>query len=211
MSIINQLAGAQGHRDDALNIQLAADIASAGRTDAIAELVENLYHPDKNVQSDCIKVLYETGYLAPELLVPHWEAFTGLLTSRNNRMVWGAMIALSCIAPHCHALLFGALHIIISAMEKGSVITMDAGVSVLAVLSSYPEYYDTTFPHLSGQLLHCPIKQLPAYIEKSLVCITARNKDIMLSIIRNRQPECERASQRQRLDKLAGKIDRITA
>jgi hypothetical protein len=50
-----------------------------------------------HVQSDCLKVLYEIGYLKPAGCT-FAEDFLKLLRSRNNCLVWGSMIALSTIA-----------------------------------------------------------------------------------------------------------------
>lgn len=73
---------------------LARDLAQTRDRAGIAEIAANLRHPDSNVQSDCIKVLYETGYLAPELIADYVDDFLALLGSKNNRLVWGSMIAL---------------------------------------------------------------------------------------------------------------------
>ena len=64
----------------------------------IREIAENLWNKEPNIQSDCLKVLYELGYLAPELIADYADDFLKLLKHRNNRMVWGGMIALSTIA-----------------------------------------------------------------------------------------------------------------
>ncbi len=45
-----------------------------------------------------MKVLYEIGYLTPELIADYADDFLKLLRSKNNRMVWGGMIALATIA-----------------------------------------------------------------------------------------------------------------
>ena len=50
------------------------------------------------IASDCIKTLYEVGYLKPELIAPYVGDFLKLIKSRENRLVWGGMLALSTIA-----------------------------------------------------------------------------------------------------------------
>ena len=97
-SIIDLLASTQGLRGDDSNIALAKEIASTENKEAIKELVDNLKNKDKNIQSDCIKTLYETGYLKPTLIAGYYSEFLELLSSKNNRLVWGGMIALSTIA-----------------------------------------------------------------------------------------------------------------
>lgn len=68
MSIINQLASALGRRDEVPNQELAKKIAETNDEAAVQELVENLQHKNKDIQNDCIKVLYEIGELKPGLI-----------------------------------------------------------------------------------------------------------------------------------------------
>ena len=35
------------------------------------EIAENLWNKDKNIQADCIKVLYEVGYIEPPLIAQY--------------------------------------------------------------------------------------------------------------------------------------------
>lgn len=64
--------------------------------------MDNLENKDRNIQGDCIKTLYETGYRNRELIAGYLPNFLALLTSENNRMVWGGMIALTTIAERKH-------------------------------------------------------------------------------------------------------------
>lgn len=66
--------------------------------DGIKAVIENLHNKDKKIQNDCIKVAYEIGELAPELVSGYASTFIQLLNSLNNRLVWGAMSALATIA-----------------------------------------------------------------------------------------------------------------
>src|SRR5215211_7819929 len=100
MSVLNRLASALERNDEVPNQLLAKEIAEAEDTAAVQELINHLTDPSKAIQSDCIKVLYEIGALKPELLANGVavEAFIRLLSSRNNRLVWGGMTALGAIA-----------------------------------------------------------------------------------------------------------------
>lgn len=98
MSVLNRIAYFQNRRDEAPNQKLARELAESKDKKGIQEIAENLGHKNQNVQSDCLKVLYEIGYLAPELIADHVDEFLKLLKSKNNRMVWGSMIALATIA-----------------------------------------------------------------------------------------------------------------
>src|SRR5512143_2171247 len=98
MTVLKRMAHFQGRRDEAPNQQLARDLAARKDRAAIRELAANLANSDKAVQADCIKVLYEIGYIDPSLIADHAEEFLQLLASTNNRLVWGGMIALGAIA-----------------------------------------------------------------------------------------------------------------
>src|SRR5690242_16668150 len=97
MSVINKLASSLGRRDEVPNQELAAEIAGSNDKKAVKELVDNLNNKSKDIQSDCIKVLYEIGSLKPELIATFVNNFIDLLGNKNNRLQWGAMTALNII------------------------------------------------------------------------------------------------------------------
>ncbi len=201
MTVLNLLASTRGLKGSNANISLAKEISISSNKIAIKELIDNLNNKNKNIQSDCIKTLYETGYLKPELLAEHYAEFIKLLTNKNNRLVWGGMIAISTITDLKHQEIFASLDKIMETVEKGSVITIDCGIEILARLNQYKIYFNTTDPLLIEQLWKCPIKQLPMYIEKSLICINKKNKEIYKTIIEKRKTECDKDSQIKRLEK----------
>jgi hypothetical protein len=204
--IIELLASSQGSRSSAPNIALAEEIAISGNRDAVSELVDLLKHKDKNIQGDSVKTLYETGYQKPELIAPYYADFLDLLTNRNNRLVWGGMVALTTIAQIRHKELFESLELIMDTVNKGSVITIDCGVEILAKLNFYNTYHNTTDPLLMEQLTRCPIKQLPTYASKSLTHLGDHSREGYKNIITNRINECEKESQRKRLEKILKSI-----
>ena len=206
MSLIQLLSSSIGRKDKEQNKKLAKEIASQNNQEAIKELVDNLNNNDKNIQSDCIDTLYETGYLNPKLLADYYNDFLNLLGSKNNRMVWGSMIGLTTITDLKHKEIFNALSKIIETVDKGSVITIDCGVIILAKLTKHHEYYNTTMPLLMEQLLKCPIKQLPMYCERSLECISDKNKNEFIQLIEKRYSECDKDSQKKRLNKVIKKL-----
>lgn len=63
MTTIDFLAYSLGEKGNEANISLAREISQSNNKTAIRELVENLNNRNKNIQSDCIKTLYETGSL----------------------------------------------------------------------------------------------------------------------------------------------------
>jgi hypothetical protein len=210
MSVIDQLSSTQGQKGNDANIALAKKIASSDDKNAVKELADNLKNKDKRIASDCIKTIYETGYIKPELIADYCSDFIELLNSKNNRLVWGGMTALTTIADIKHKEIFDSLDTVMEAVDKGSVITIDGGVDVLAKLNKHDGYFNTTDPLLIDQLWKCPIKQLPMYIERALVSISTRNKEIYLSIIEKRKTECTNGSQVKRLEKALKQINAIS-
>src|SRR5204863_8238201 len=97
MTVLDRLASALNRRDEVPNQELARKIVETGDKAAVKELVESLHHKANNIQSDCIKVLYEIGERRPELIARYYKDFGELLKSKNNRLVWGAMTALDTI------------------------------------------------------------------------------------------------------------------
>lgn len=209
MTVLKSLSSSLGQRGNEANIALAREIAETENHDAIKELVDNLKNKDKKIQGDCIKTLYETAYIKPEMIEDYYLNFLDLLTSKNNRMVWSGMIALLTITDLKHKEIFTSLDLIMKTVEKGSVITIDCGVEILAKLNKHSEYFDKTDPLLIEQLWKCPIKQLPMYMEKSLISITKENKEIYHGIIEKRKSECDKNSQVKRLEKVLKQIKSI--
>lgn len=134
--------------------------AAAHDSDGVRELAENLSNKDRAIQAGCIKVLYEVGYLEPELVAPFALDFLRLLKSRNNRLVWGGMVALSTVAMLAADVLYPHWGDIRRSMELGLVITRDAGVLTLArIASTSSAYGQEIFPSQSA-VACCPINKL---------------------------------------------------
>lgn len=207
MNALDLLATSLNQKNEKPNEALAIEIIQSKRNDWIKELVTHLQHSDKNIQSDCIKVLYEIGERgSADMIAPYYKDFGGLLKSKNNRLVWGAMTALDTITLLNPNGVFELLPSIMEAIDKGSVITIDHGVGILAKLSGIPEYSETTFPLLIEQLRKCPPKQLPMYAEKTATGIRADNKPEFLEVLKSRYPEMTNESQKQRLNRIIVKL-----
>jgi hypothetical protein len=156
MSILNKIATALGRRDEVPNQQLAKQIATKNDASAVKELVENLHNKSKDIQHDCIKVIYEIGELKPALISSYTKEFIALLEHKNNRLQWGAMHALDAIATENPKLIYSSLNKIIASAEKGSVITRDHAVNILIKLASVKAYAADAFSLLNEQLISSP-------------------------------------------------------
>lgn len=187
MSILDRIAITQGRRDEALNQALARDLAEREDQEGIRELVANLRHADQNVRSDCLKTLYEVGYLRPELIADYAVEFLRLLHDRNNRMAWGAMIALSTIAPLRAGELYPQRQRIQAAMAEGSVITVDNGVKVLAAVAAADATYRAElFPYLLNHLATCRPKDVPQHAEAIARAVDAAQADAFVAVLERR-------------------------
>ena len=136
MSILDQLASAQGRRDEKPNIALAEQLASTGDPNSVALLVEQLHGKSRAIAHDCIKVLYELGARRPDLIAPYVAAFVKTIQDGDNRLVWGGMTALGAIVTIDAGAVAPYVQTILHATERGSVITQDWGIRVLAATPS---------------------------------------------------------------------------
>lgn len=189
MSALNRIAHLQNRRNEVPNQELARDLAVQKDRAGIREIAENLWNKDKNIQADCVKVLYEIGYIDPSLIADYAEDFLKLLKSRNNRLVWGGMIALSTVAELRADLLYAHLNEILKVMNAGSVITVDNAVKALALAASKDDYRSSIFPHLLEHLRTCRPKDVPQHAEKSLPGVDASNKADFITVLKKRMED----------------------
>lgn len=209
MSTLERIAFFQGVRDEFPNQILAKELAQTENKAGIHEIAQNLFNKDKNIQSDCLKVLFEVGYINPELIADYAQDFLKLLKSRENRMVWGAMIALAVVAPINVDVLFNNLETIYSAMRNGTVITIDNGIRVLARIASKNEKYnDAIFPYLMNHLATCRPKEVGQHSESVFVAVNSKNKQVFLDVLKNREGSLNVAqlNRVRRIEKAAEKL-----
>ena len=187
VSVLNRLASSLGRRDEVPNQELARDLAAKKDKAGVREIAENLWNKDKNIQADCIKVLYETGYLEPKLIADYTEDFVRCLRSKNNRLVWGGMTALAEVAKSNPDAVFKHLGEIKKAKETGSVITVDNAISTLAYIAAAKKKYDETiFPYLLKHLAGCRPKEVPQHSEKILPAVNSSNKADFIKVLEKR-------------------------
>lgn len=187
MSILNKIAFFQNRRDEIPNQELAKELAKTNNKKGVLEIAENLWSDNQNIQNDCIKVLYEIGYLNPKLIAEYMDDFLKLLQNKNNRLVWGGMTALSTIAEINAKELYLHHLAIRKAMDKGSVITNDNGIKTLALIASAGnEYQIEVFPYLLNYLATCRSKDVPQYSEKILIAVNNNNKKKFIQVLEKR-------------------------
>lgn len=190
MSVLNRIAHFQNRRDEVPNQELARELAAQKDSAGIREIAENLWSKDKNIRTDCIKVLYEIASIDPSLVVEYAEDFIKLLKSANNRLVWGGMTALGAIAELKADSIHAHLGEILKTMNEGSVITMDNGILALALAASKNETYNRDiFPYLLNHLQTCRPKDVAQHAEKSLPAVNAFNKAEFIAALEKRMDD----------------------
>jgi hypothetical protein len=149
MSALDRIAFYMDRRDEVPNQELARELAASQNHAGIREIVSHLRDKNKSVASDCIKVLYEIGYINPALIQGYAVDFLDLLHAKENRMVWGGMIALATIAGLQAPAIWRRVDEVIAAVTAGSLITVVWGVKALArVAAANGEYRQRIFPVL---------------------------------------------------------------
>ena len=187
MSVLNKIAYFQGRRDEGPNQELARELAETNDGAGIQEIADNLWHKNQTVQNNCLKVLYEIGYLQPSLIAGYTDDFFRLLQSKNNRLIWGSIIALSTLAELKAEEIYGRYEEIKAVMARGSVITVDSGIAVLATIASTrDEYRNEILPYLLKHLETCRPKDVPQHSEKIAKAVDAANKQMFINVLEQR-------------------------
>jgi hypothetical protein len=190
MSAINRIAFYLDRRDEVPNKDLARDRAATHEIAGIAEIAGHLRDKNKSVASDCIGVLYHVGYSNPELIQGYVAHFLDLLHSRENRMVWGGMIALATIAGLQAPAIWSRVDEVIAAVGQGTLITVVWGVKTLGRLAAADgEYRQFIFPVLLQILRTCIPRDVSMHAESILPAVDGANRQQFLDALASRQPE----------------------
>jgi hypothetical protein len=193
MSTLDKLAHSLGRRDEVPNQELAHDLVTKKDKKGIREIAEHLWDKDvniANVQADCIKVLYEVGYIEPKLIADYADDFVKCLRNKNNRLAWGGMTALAEVAKANPEAVFKHLDAIKKAKETGSVITVDNAISTLACTAAGDKKYNAViFPYLLKHLSNCRPKEVPQHSEKTLPAVNAANQADFIKVLEKRMED----------------------
>ena len=202
---LSELSSSLNSRSEEPNVMLASKLAAGMDSQSIKILVENLHHKNRSIQGDCIKVLYEVGEINPELIKPYVPDFLECLNSKNNRMVWGGMTALSAVAKVAQSMLKPQLDKILSAGKNGSVIAMDHAVRILVSLCLDDLSDEKPIVLLYELLIKCPDNQFPMYCEQSTEVMKAASA-LFLPLLENRLGSLPKESQKKRIIKVLKKL-----
>ena len=204
--MIEKLACKLGRNDEIPNIELAEYLCQKNDIVGIKEIVDGFKSNDKAVANDCIKVLYEIGERNPKLISSYADDFLSYLHSKNNRLAWGSMTALAKIAEFASEPIFSRLHLVISAYERGSVITVDNSITVFAKLcAANDEYAERVLPILKKHLQQCKPKEIAQHAERASICFNSLNANEFIKILEKRTSHLS-SSQQKRVTKLLKKL-----
>lgn len=207
MKTLERIAYFQDRRDEVPNQELARELAATEDKNGINEMVQNLGNKNKNIQGDCLKVLYEIGYIKPALIAGHVESFLNLLNSKNNRVVWGSTIALAAIAPLNHKPVLRRMEELKKITECGTVITRVWGIAAIAgAIAKDAEYNTKYFGFLLDQIGKCIPRDVPRHTEDMLPAVNKKNKAGFEAVVKMRAKEMT-ASQKSKLKRVLKKVE----
>jgi hypothetical protein len=203
--MIEKLAYSLGINSDKPNVDLALELIKTKDLKGIDEIAGGLSSPKEQIANDCIKVLYEIGEREPGLISKYAPDFIKLLNSKNNRMVWGAMTALSKIANLKPGEIFDNLEKVIKAYKNGSVITIDNSISVFAGVASSGKLYEKKiFPLIIEHIRNCRPKEVGQHAERAFACVNENNAGAFRDVLLQRRDSLTEP-QKKRVDKLIKK------
>ena len=206
MTYIQKIAYHLERRDEVPNQELAGLLAEEENIKGIEEIASYLDDKNKSIQSDCLKVLYEIGYISPKLITKYAATFIKLLDSKTNRMVWGSMIALANIAEYVPEEIWPHRERILELIETGTVITNVWGVKTLINLSKAGDrYYDELKEELFRLQLDCRDVDFAKRAEEMSVVIRPGEQDAYREMLEARKSSLSKAAQ-TRLAKVIKKL-----
>jgi hypothetical protein len=209
MTALERIASFRGRRDEVPNQELARALARTRDRKGIKEIAENLWHKEKSIRGDCLKVLYEIGYIEPGLIADYVEDFLKLLGDKENRMVWGAMIALANIADRRPKEIWKHIDEIKRVTNRGTVITLVWGVRTMAgVAAVNAKYRKELFPVLLRHVRTCIPRDVPTHAESMLGAVTQRNRKEFLGVLERRRKGMT-PSQTARLNKVIRRVENL--
>ena len=194
MPVLNRIAFYQNRRDEVPNQELARDLAERRDLAGIKEIIGNINSKNHNVRSDCLKVLYEVAYRKPKLVAPHAKVFLDLLEDKNNRMVWGAMIALGTIAAFNSKPIWDQRARIFKAIDAGSLITFVWGIRTIAgIAAKSTSRIKEVMPKMQKYLRTCKARDVPTHLESMSALFNESNWAAIEKIVASRKKEMTRS------------------
>lgn len=207
--MIEKLACKLGRNDEIPNIELAEYLCRQNDIAGVKEIIDGFKGKDKEVANDCIKVLYEIGGRNPNLISDYANDFISCLRSKNNRLVWGSMMALAAIAECASEPIYDKLAVVTAAYEEGSVITVDNSISVFAGLcKANADYAKTVLPIIINHLKKCKPREVPQHSERAAICFNNENAEEFINVLEKRKTDLT-TTQQTRVNRLLKKLNSL--
>jgi hypothetical protein len=166
ISVVDQILATIDSPTEAPSSQIAQRIANAQDPVSLEGIFALLSHANKKVQRNAMRVIYKLSKMDAVLLKPHLEALFDLLNSKQNRMVWSAMISIDSLTEVMPVQVYERLETILTVVNKGSVIVKDHTVGVLTQLAAHPQYHEEAMILLLDLSKDAPVNQFPTYCER---------------------------------------------
>lgn len=188
--MIEKVAYNLGRNDEEPNIKLATELSISKDSKGIEEIVNGLINEKEQIANDCIKILYEIGERSPELIANYVLDFIQILKSKNNRLVWGGMTAISQITFLKPKEVFDNIEIVNKAYENGSVITRDNSISVFAELAKADKKYEKIMlEKIIRHLETCRPKEVGQHAERAFICVNEENSKEFVEVLLKRREQ----------------------
>lgn len=206
MNLARRLASAQRRKDQHPNIDLAIELVDGWDEDAVTELFALLDAGPKKQRHDALKVLYEIGIRAPELLLPHFDELIDALDTRDNRILWGCIYALRSLVDQAREQLMACLPLILDAAERSTIIARDKAMYILVALASDERYHDAVTPLMLRHIETAATNQFPTYAERAEPTLRPEEAPLLIAIIEAHDGLEAHPAKRRRMDKLLRRL-----
>lgn len=187
--ISRRFAGALGRKDFGANVELAEEIAESEDAAALREVLASVESGKRREAQDAIHVAFAVGERAPGLLVPHMDELVDTLHERDNRLVWGAVYALSTLVGTVPERCFEALPHVLDAAARSTVIAKYRALMILVGLAEDARYYAEVAPLLVAHVRAAAVNQLPTFADRAEGCLRGAERAGLAAVLHERLGE----------------------
>ncbi len=187
-------------KDQQPNIDLAKKLVAGSNASNIALLVKYSNSGLRAEKSDAIKVIYEIAKIKPSLIAPYIEDLIDIVSSNNNRMIWGVLQIINATKEQAAKIIMKNLEVILEASDRSSVIAKDNLMAILVYLNEDENYKKILTPVILQRLSHSAPNQFPTYIELVARTIDDENKAVLKEIIAQRRKSISSKAKLTRLE-----------
>ena len=205
-SIVQRLASSLNRRDEQPNIELAVELAQSGDPQPLDELFNITNCASKPLRHDALKTLYETALRNPQMLLAYKQQFVDLLSSSDNRMIWGTIQALDVLTRLAPDFIVSKLDLILDAADRSSVVAKDKTMSILSKLNDFQKFSEQITPIFLMRLKHSAPNQFPMYAELAAATMPETAVSQLIQIIKERQKSIASPAKQKRLNKILQKL-----